>query len=111
VNFLGMPTMSPTGLNLIRKFDKQFWEDLTRARETGDKNFYLKNVPLTEEKMKKSKDKVEEAIFNMGYIYYEGLKDLKKSEEAFDTLLIRYPDGKFILKSYIKIEFNYQKLR
>ena len=41
-------TMSPTGLNLIRKFDKQFWEDLTRARETGDKNFYLNNMNVDE---------------------------------------------------------------
>jgi large subunit ribosomal protein L9 len=31
--------------------------------------------------MLKSKEKVEEALFNMGYIYYEGLKDLKKSQE------------------------------
>lgn len=75
-------------------------DTLKDSSNPKNKNFYLKNVPLTEEKMKKSKDKVEEAIFNMGYIYYEGLKDLKKSQETFDTLLLRYPEGKFILKSY-----------
>ncbi len=85
-------------------------DTLKDSSNPKNKNFYLKNLPLTEEKMKKSKDKVEEALFNMGYIYYEGLKDLQKAQESFDTLLFRYPEGKNTLKTYYQLYKIYSDL-
>ena len=77
----------------------------TSAQAANPKNkaFYLKDVPLTEEKMKKSNDKVEKALYNMGYIYYEGLKDLPKAKETFETLITRFPKGKQCLGSYYQL--------
>ncbi len=77
----------------------------TSAMASNPKNkaFYLKDVPLTEEKMKKSNDKVEKALYNMGYIYYEGLKDLKKAKETFEILITRFPNGKQCLGSYYQL--------
>lgn len=68
-----------------------------------DKNYYMKDLPLTEEKMKKSNIKVEEALYNMGYIYYEGLKDLKKAKETFETIITRFPNGDHALGSYYQL--------
>ncbi|MFZ4399724.1 MAG: tetratricopeptide repeat protein [Bacteroidales bacterium] len=73
------------------------------ASNPKNKSFYLKDVPLTEEKMKKSNDKVEKALYNMGYIYYEGLKDLQKSKETFEILISRFPNGKNCLGSYYQL--------
>ena len=73
------------------------------ASNPKNKNFYLKDVPLTEEKMKKSNDKVEKALYNMGYIYYEGLKDLIKAKETFEKLITRFPKGKQVLGSYYQL--------
>jgi outer membrane protein assembly factor BamD (BamD/ComL family) len=73
------------------------------AANPKNKSFYLKDVPLTEEKMKKSNDKVEKALYNMGYIYYEGLKDLDKAKETFEILIKRFPKGKQVLGSYYQL--------
>ena len=89
---------------------KESADTLKNANNPKNKNYYLKNLPLTEEKMIKSKEKVEEALFNMGYIYYEGLKDLKKSQESLDTLLFRFPDGKNTLKAYYQLYKIYSDL-
>ncbi|NVN93669.1 MAG: tetratricopeptide repeat protein [Bacteroidetes bacterium] len=75
----------------------------TLASNPKNKNYYLKDVPLTEEKMKKSNEKVEKALYNMGYIYYEGLKDLAKAKETFEILIARFPKGKQILGSYYQL--------
>jgi len=73
------------------------------ASNPKNKSYYLKDVPLTEEKMKKSNDKVEKALYNMGYIYYEGLKDLQKAKETFEILIARFPKGKQCLGSYYQL--------
>lgn len=68
-------------------------DTLAAATNPKNRNFYLKNLPLTEEKMKISHERIQEALYNTGFIYYEGLKDLNKAKESFDTLLLRYPNG------------------
>jgi hypothetical protein len=60
-------TMSPTGLNLIRKFDVAFWNKLKDAREKRDKDFFLKNMNIEEY------DKLSKAAID------KGLTDLDKT--------------------------------
>jgi hypothetical protein len=71
-------TMSPTGLNLIRKFDVAFWNQLKDAREKRDKAFFLKNMNIEEY------DKLSKAAIE------KGLADLDKTvfsnEEEDDDL-------------------------
>jgi hypothetical protein len=71
-------TMSPTGLNLIKKFDNQFWKDLKDAREKKDKQFFLDNMNVTEY------DKLSKAAIE------KGLEDLDKTifsnDEEEDSL-------------------------
>ena len=73
------------------------------ASNPKNKSFYMKDIPLTEEKMKKSNEKVEKALYNMGYIYYEGLKDINKAKETFEILIRRFPNGKQCLGSYYQL--------
>jgi tetratricopeptide (TPR) repeat protein len=68
-----------------------------------DKKSYLNNIPLTAEKMKESNQKIEEALYNLGFIWDEGLKEYQKSVESFEDLLKRYPDTKFVLSSYYQL--------
>jgi hypothetical protein len=71
-------TMSPTGLNLIKKFDSEFWKEIKDARENKDKDFFLKNMNITEY------DKLSKAAID------KGLEDLDKtifsSDEEEDSL-------------------------
>lgn len=66
-------TMSPTGLNLIKKFDSKFWSELKDAREKKDKNFFLKNMNVTEY------DKLSKAAIE------KGLADLDKTVFSNDA--------------------------
>jgi hypothetical protein len=73
-------TMSPTGLNLIKKFDPKFWSELKDAREKRDKAFFLNNMNITEY------DKLSKAAIE------KGLADLDKtvfSNDAEDDALQR----------------------
>jgi len=78
-------------------------DTLAAITNPKNKNFYLKNLPLTEEKMKVSNEKIQEALYNMGFIYYEGLKDFNKAISAFDTLLYRYPNGIKTASAYYQL--------
>jgi hypothetical protein len=57
-------TMSPTGLNLIKKFDPAFWTEMKDAREKRDKAFFLKNMNLTEYN-KLSKEAIDKGLADL----------------------------------------------
>ena len=57
-----------------------------------DRKSYLRNIPLTSEKMKASNQRIEEAFYNLGFIWKEGLKEYQKSTDSFEELLKRFPD-------------------
>lgn len=68
-----------------------------------DRNYYLKLLPLTDEALKKSDDKIMEAQYNVGYLYYEGLQDYPRSLKSFSQLIERFPKSDFAVKSYYYI--------
>jgi stress-induced morphogen len=58
-NMIG--NISTTGLNLIRKIDKVFWNELQDARTKHDKKFFLSNLDIVEYN-KLSKDIIDKGI-------------------------------------------------
>lgn len=68
--------------------------------EVKDKNYYLKQIPTSEADLKASDEKVMEAMYNVGYTYYEGLQDYPRSTKTFDKLITRYPQSDYVVKSY-----------
>lgn len=76
-------------------------DDTSLDAETGEKKipedqtpeYYLKNVPLTPEKMDKSKDELAIAYVGAGTIYLENLKGYKDAESNFKAMLNRMPDN------------------
>ena len=52
----------------------------------------LAGLPLTPEKMKKSNDSVEAALFLLGYTYQDGIQDYPYAINSYDTLLVKFPD-------------------
>lgn len=74
------------------------------------REFYLQDLPMTEEKMAASNALIEEAYFNIGYIYKDGLKDNAKSIEAFETLLSKFPEHEHKLQIYYQLYKNNEDL-
>ncbi|HEY0029718.1 MAG TPA: tetratricopeptide repeat protein [Bacteroidia bacterium] len=73
------------------------------SKNKKDRNYYLKNIPLTPEAIAKSNGKIVEAYYNVGSIYKEQLANNQKSVETFEELLKRYPENKYKLTSYYQL--------
>ena len=78
------------------------------ALETDPKKreFYLQDLPMTEEKMAASNVIIEDALHNIGYIYKDGLKDNEKSIQAFEELLEKFPEHEHRLQVYYQLYKN-----
>lgn len=83
--------------------------DSLKLNDPKKRETYLQNLPMTEDQMKASTDMIIEALYKLGYIYKEGLKDYKKSLESFQTLIDRYPDNIHLLESYYNMYKIYEE--
>jgi hypothetical protein len=85
-------------------------DSLAVAYETDPKKreFYLQDLPITEEQLAESDSLIEEALYTMGFIYLDGLKDNDKSIETFEVLLKRFPATKHGLQVYYQLYKNYE---
>ncbi|MCF8369585.1 MAG: tetratricopeptide repeat protein [Bacteroidales bacterium] len=66
-------------------------------------DYYLQNLPFTEDKLMESNGKIEVALFNLGYIYKDKLNDNPKAVESFESLVNRYPETENRLESYYQL--------
>lgn len=83
--------------------------------EAGDvmdnksEEYYLKDLPTNDSLMAVSNDKIEDALFNVGEIYFTKIEDYPKAIEAFEELLRRFPDTEFKLEAFYKLYLLYEK--
>ena len=61
---------------------------------------YYKDIPFSPSQKNIANNKIQEALFAIGNIYYNGLGDYKKSEETFEDLLTRYPKGTYVVQAH-----------
>lgn len=57
-----------------------------------DRNYYLADIPFTEEQIEKSNKKIAEALFNAGKVYKDKLEDNEQAEITFEKLVKRFPE-------------------
>jgi len=62
------------------------------ALDPHNREYYLKDIPFTEEEIAESHLAISEALYNLGLIYSEGLNDPVKGIESFEELIERYPE-------------------
>lgn len=67
------------------------------------KDYYISQLPLGEDKLQKSSDKIMEALYNLGLIYKEQLSDLSNALDSYEQLLKRFPKGKYELVAYYQL--------
>lgn len=78
-------------------------ETKNQSTVSEDKNFYLKNIPLTDSMMQLSNTRIQDAYYNLGIIYNEGLNNYEKSSNSYETLIQRYSTSDFHLKTYYQL--------
>jgi outer membrane protein assembly factor BamD (BamD/ComL family) len=70
----------------------------------------LANVPMTPDKMKKSMDTVENALFKLGKSYQDGLPDYHSAINAYDSLLAKFPGTRFREETLFNLYYCYKKV-
>lgn len=71
------------------------------------REYYLKQLPLTDTLMKTSHAKIIEADYLLGSTYKEDLNNNKRSIAAFEDLNNRYPEHKYRLQCYYQLYRTY----
>lgn len=73
------------------------------SKDPHTREYYLKDIPFTESQLVISDSLIEEALYNLGFIYKDKLIDSPKSIESFESLLQRYPMNKNRLQVYYQL--------
>ena len=62
--------------------------------------YYIAQLPLTEEQKATAADVIQEGLYNMGVILKDKLEDFPAARKEFDKLLAEYPDNVYRLDIY-----------
>lgn len=73
------------------------------TKDPHTREYYLKDIPFTEEQQVISDSLIEGAYYHLGFIYKDKLIDSPKAIESFETLLERYPLHKNRLQVYYQL--------
>ena len=82
-------------------------EQLAHEQDPHFPEYYLVQIPKTEEEIQNSHNIVQEGLFNMGIILKDKLEDVNAAEAAFNELLTRYPDNVYRLDIYYNMYLMY----
>lgn len=72
--------------------------------------YYLQQLPLTEEAVKEADELIENALFNMGKIYKDKLEDMPLAIETFNTDISRFPATPNLEEIYYQLLLIYMRL-
>ncbi len=84
-------------------------EALKRAEDPHYEEFYLKQIPRTEEQIKAAHDVIQEGLYNMGVILKDKLEDYDAAAAEFIRLLTDYPDNTYRLDTYYNMYLMYMR--
>lgn len=73
------------------------------TNDAHKRDYYIQNLPFTEEEVALSDTMIMDALYNLGFIYKDKLEDYPKSIESFETLLSRFPENEFMLQTYYQL--------
>lgn len=68
--------------------------------DTHKPEYYLQQIPKTEEDMAQSNELLARALYNMVYIYRDKLGDQQLSDEAFEDFCKRFPNHEMLVDLY-----------
>ena len=87
----GMPVYPMDSLQLLMD---------SLASDPKSREYYLQQIPFSEDDLDASNVIIADGLFNMGMIYKDKLEDMNLSIEAFEELERRFPDNKYRMDSY-----------
>ncbi len=86
-------------------------EQIAQKQEEQEKNsreFYLKQIPLTDSAKQVANDKIIESWFNIAQIFEEKIQNLDEAEKTYQNILKKYPDNKYLADIYYHLYLIYK---
>ena len=84
-------------------------EALKRAEDPHYEEYYLKQIPKTEEEVQSAHEIIQEGLYNMGCILKDKMEDYNAAAYEFNQLLKRYPDNTYRLDVYYSMYMMYMR--
>lgn len=80
-----------------------------RAEDPHNPEYYLAQIPFSDEDKKTAHDIIQEGLYNMGVILKDKLEDFPAALKEFDRLLVDYPDNIYRLDTYYNLYLMYMR--
>ena len=84
-------------------------EALKRAEDPHFEEYYLKQIPKTEEEIQAAHEIIQEGLYNMGIILKDKMEDYNAAAYEFGQLLKRYPDNTYRLDVFYNMYMMYMR--
>ena len=84
-------------------------EALKRAEDPHYEEYYLKQIPKTEEDIMSAHEIIQEGLYNMGVILKDKMEDYDAAAYEFNQLLERYPDNTYRLDVYYNMYMMFMR--
>ena len=88
-------------------------EEKEKAERVNDPHYpeyYLAQIPQTDEEKATSHAVIQEGLYNMGVILKDKLEDYPASQAEFNRLLTDYPDNEYRLDTYYNLYLMFMRL-
>ena len=83
---------------------------LAHAEDPHFPEYYLKQIPFTDEQKATAHEVIQDGLYNMGIILKDKLEDFPAAETQFDRLLKDYPDNVYRLDVYYNLYLMYTRM-
>ncbi len=84
-------------------------EALKRAEDPHYEEYYLKQIPKTEEEILSAHEIIQEGLYNMGTILKDKMEDYDAAAYEYLELLDRYPDNTYRLDVFYSLYMMYMR--
>lgn len=78
-------------------------ETVNQTAGNLSRDFYIAGIPFTDSAVNTKLREIEGALYNMGMIYRDELKDPGRANEAFKQLVSRFPESPYLLSAYYNL--------
>ncbi len=77
--------------------------DPKQGLDDNKPEYYLVELPLTDSAMQASHKKIQSALYNVGEVYRNDLKDYSLAIETYKELIDRYPESEYKIAAYYSL--------
>ena len=84
-------------------------EALKRAEDPHYEEYYLNQIPKTEEDIQSAHEIIQEGLYNMGIILKDKMEDYSAAAYLFNQLLENYPDNTYRLDVYYNMYMMFMR--